>query len=129
MPRALILTVVALSTVPSALINFQRCLELNANITRITRVEGTPFNCPQLSVPLDYTNPNSVPLVLDLFRATAPEGLVLGTFVLINFGGPGGTGAENLPAWAGEAQMNIGATVESLVLGSLKKQQHHALSM
>ncbi|KAK5316321.1 hypothetical protein LTR70_006275 [Exophiala xenobiotica] len=110
------LTALTLSTVASALphtrdeksIQFQPCPELNARITAITGVEGTPFDCAKLSVPMDYTKIDSGPLELDLFRVNATEEPVLGT-VLINFGGPGGTGAENLPAWADQARDNIGA--------------------
>jgi len=108
-------TVLSLSAAVSALahprqeksINFQPCPELNARISTITGVEGTSFDCAKLSVPLDYTNPDSELLELDLFRVDATEEPVLGT-VLINFGGPGGTGAENLPVWADEARANIG---------------------
>lgn len=110
------LTALSLSTAASALahtrdeksIKFQPCPELNARITTVNGVEGTSFDCAKLSVPLDYTNPDSEPLELDLFRVNATEEPVLGT-VLINFGGPGGTGAENLPIWADEARDNIGA--------------------
>ncbi|KIW99552.1 uncharacterized protein Z518_11291 [Rhinocladiella mackenziei CBS 650.93] len=116
MPLTLALIAFGLSTAASALahardgkgINFQPCPELNANITAINGVEGTPFDCAKLSVPLDYTDPESEPLELNLFRVNATAEPVLGT-VLINFGGPGGTGAENLPAWADEARNNIGA--------------------
>ena len=89
-------------------ISFYPCPELNANITAVNGVSGTAFDCAKLSVPLDYTNPNSEPLELSLFRVNATEEPVLGT-VLINFGGPGGTGAENLPISANRAQDVIGA--------------------
>lgn len=110
------LTALSLFTAANALphtrdeksIKFQPCPELNVRITTITGVEGTPFDCAKLSVPLDYTKLDSEPLELKLFRVNATEEPVLGT-VLINFGGPGGTGAENLPAWADEARDNIGA--------------------
>ncbi|KAK5172241.1 uncharacterized protein LTR77_003879 [Saxophila tyrrhenica] len=89
-------------------IDFQPCQELNNNITRINGVEGTTFECATLNVPLDYTDLSSRPLELDLFRVPATEEPVLGS-VLINFGGPGGTGAENLPAYAANARNVIGA--------------------
>lgn len=88
-------------------IQFQPCPELNANITVFNGVNGTTFDCAQLLVPLDYTDPNSAPLNLSLFRVSATAEPVLGT-VLINFGGPGGTGAENLPFFASQAHSNIG---------------------
>ncbi|KAJ9602967.1 hypothetical protein H2200_012747 [Cladophialophora chaetospira] len=89
-------------------LNFQPCPMLNANISAITGLPGTPFDCAQLSVPLDYTDPASPGLNLSIFRVNATEEPVLGS-VLINFGGPGGTGAENLPVMAEEAHKNIGA--------------------
>ena len=113
MALTLALTALGLSTITHALllprqeqgINFEPCPELNANITRINGVEGTPFDCATLSVPLDYTDPEAGPLELELFRVNATEEPVLGT-VLINFGGPGGTGAENLPV-LGEQALNV----------------------
>lgn len=112
----LILTVLGLLTAAASVayahdekgISFHPCPELNANITTITGVKGTPFDCAKLSVPLDYTNSKSELLELALFIVNATEEPVLGT-VLINFGGPGGTGAENLPAWAEQARNTIGA--------------------
>ncbi|KAK5060015.1 hypothetical protein LTR84_009899 [Exophiala bonariae] len=88
-------------------INFQSCPELNANITASNGVEGSVVDCATLSVPLDYTNPEAGQLELRLFRANATEEPVLGT-VLMNFGGPGGTGAENLPPYAKLAHTVIG---------------------
>lgn len=112
MSLILALTAIILSTAANALpaqrgIDWQPCPELNRNISTLRGVEGTPFDCAKLSVPLDYTNPESEPLDLDLFRVNATREPVLGT-VLINFGGPGGTGAENLPVWAAELAANIG---------------------
>ncbi|ERF72654.1 hypothetical protein EPUS_05708 [Endocarpon pusillum Z07020] len=112
MSLILALTAISLSTAANALpaqpgIDWQPCLELNRNISALVGVEGTPFDCAKLSVPLDYTNPESEPLDLDLFRVNATEEPVLGT-VLINFGGPGGTAAENLPILAAELAANIG---------------------
>lgn len=108
MAAVVALTALCLSAGANALIDFQPCPELNAEITTINGVEGTPFECATLAVPLDYTNPESEDLELDLFRVPATEEPVLGS-VLINFGGPGGTGAEGLPAWAEQAQSVIGA--------------------
>lgn len=88
-------------------IKWQPCPELNNNITILNGVQGAPFDCAKLSVPLDYTIPDSKLLELDLFRVNATKKPVLGT-VLINFGGPGGTGAENLPAWGAQMAANIG---------------------
>ena len=111
----LALTILGLSTAANALpeardqqsINWQPCPELNKNIIAIVGDGGPTFDCAKLSVPLDYTNPKSEPLELDLFKVNATKEPVLGT-VLINFGGPGGTGAENLPRWGTEMAANIG---------------------
>lgn len=88
-------------------IQFQPCPELNANISALLGVGGSIFDCATLSVPLDYTDPDSGPLDLRLFRVNATQEPVLGS-VLINFGGPGGTGAENLPTVAEVAHSVIG---------------------
>jgi pimeloyl-ACP methyl ester carboxylesterase len=115
MSLAFTFTVLGLSTAAGVLaqsagetaINFQPCPELNANISALLGGAGSPVDCATLSVPLDYTNPESGPLSLQLFRSNATEEPVLGT-VLMNFGGPGGTAAENLPAWAELAHTVIG---------------------
>lgn len=86
---------------------FEACPELNANITASNGVEGAVVECGTLSVPLDYTDTGAGQLELRLFRANATEEPVLGT-VLMNFGGPGGTAAENLPPWAELAHTIIG---------------------
>jgi hypothetical protein len=88
-------------------INWQSCDELNELVTASNGVEGEPVQCANIDVPLDYTLDDSEPLQLDLFRVEATEEPVLGS-VLINFGGPGGTGAENLPLLAAQARANIG---------------------
>jgi len=88
-------------------LDWRTCPELNANVTAANGVEGKPIECADLQVPLDYTRSGSESLQLDLFRVKATKEPVLGT-VLINFGGPGGPGATNLPIWADEARANIG---------------------
>jgi pimeloyl-ACP methyl ester carboxylesterase len=108
MSLLLTLTALGLSATANALIDFQPCPELNAEIGEVIGGQGVPFDCATLPVPLDYTNPDSAELDLALFRVNATEEPVLGS-VLINFGGPGGTGAENLPAWGERAQAVIGA--------------------
>lgn len=97
----------AMAQVAAGTINFQPCPELNANISAINGKPGTTFDCAQLSVPLDYTDPASPPLNLSIFRVNATEKPVLGS-VLINFGGPGGTAADGLPVSAEEARKYIG---------------------
>ena len=83
----------------AAVIDFESCSELNKQIAAIAKLSGaniTPFDCATLSVPLDYTKQTSGRLDLQVFKVNATAEPVLGT-VLINFGGPGGTGAELLP--------------------------------
>lgn len=88
-------------------ITWQPCPELNQNITILNGLQGSTFDCAHLEVPLDYTDVNSKPLRLDLFKVNATQEPRLGS-VLINFGGPGGTGAQNLPIFAGRMAANIG---------------------
>ena len=86
---------------------WRACPEVNAAITSSNGIEGVPVDCATLSVPLDYTSSSSSSLDLDLFRVNATQEPVLGS-VLINFGGPGGAGGENLPLLAKEMAANIG---------------------
>lgn len=88
-------------------INWQACPELNQNITILNQVQGSTFDCAHIEVPLDYTDETSEQLQLDLFKVNATEEPVLGS-VLINFGGPGGTGVENLAAVGDQMAANIG---------------------
>jgi hypothetical protein len=84
------------------------CPELNLQITLSNGIRGAVFDCAHLEVPLDYTNSSSPPLELSLFKVNATQEAHLGS-VLINFGGPGGTGAQNLPHYSGQMAANIGA--------------------
>ena len=88
-------------------LNWQPCPELNQQITTSNGIEGETFDCAHLEVPLDDTNSSSVPLELSLFKVNATQEPKLGS-VLINFGGPGGTGAQNLPVLATQMAANIG---------------------
>lgn len=103
-----VLSALVMAEVVAGGIIFQPCPELNANISAITGRTGTPFDCAQLPVPLDYTDPNSPALSISVFRVNATKEPVLGS-IIMNFGGPGGAGAENLPTWAEEAHKNFGA--------------------
>jgi hypothetical protein len=62
-----------------------------------TEVNSTlPIECGNLSVPLDYTEPNSnATLNLELARVPAAVQPSKGS-ILFNFGGPGATGRDNL---------------------------------
>jgi pimeloyl-ACP methyl ester carboxylesterase len=92
---------------PTPAITWQACPELNQQITLSNGIGGAVFDCAHLEVPLDYTNLNSPSLELSLFKVNATQEPRLG-LVLINFGGPGGTGAQNLPLYAGQMAANIG---------------------
>jgi pimeloyl-ACP methyl ester carboxylesterase len=103
MPLLLALTALGLSVGASAVpypdkktIVWKPCPELNNFITESNGVRGATIDCANLAVPLDYENPDSEKIELDLFKLNATQVPVLGT-VLYNPGGPGGTGAENLP--------------------------------
>ncbi|KAK4552957.1 hypothetical protein LTR86_009881 [Recurvomyces mirabilis] len=93
----------------SAAIDFASCPELNAAIAaNFSPAAPLPtFDCATLPVPLDYTDDNSSPLDLSLFRINATEQPVLGS-VLMNFGGPGGTAPDNLAVLAEKAHSVIG---------------------
>ena len=98
MPTTLV-TWIALIGAAAAL-EFFPCPELNTLIANESpATDLATFDCANVSVPLDYTIVGSEPLELNLFRVPATEEPVLGN-VLINFGGPGGTGAQNLPPFA-----------------------------
>lgn len=63
------------------------------------KAPGTGWTCATLNVPLDYTKPGgkTIPLALIRHRATGP-GKRIGSLVY-NFGGPGGSGVDTLPAF------------------------------
>lgn len=95
-----IISSLALIHAATAALDFSPCPDLNDEIaTELSPANITTFDCANVTVPLDYTDPDSNSLDLNVFRVQATEEPVLGN-VLINFGGPGGTGAQNLPALA-----------------------------
>ncbi|WP_328319140.1 alpha/beta hydrolase [Streptomyces sp. NBC_00388] len=63
------------------------------------KAPGTGWTCATLHVPLDYAKPGgkTIPLALIRHRATGP-GKRIGSLVY-NFGGPGGSGVDTLPAF------------------------------
>ncbi|NDZ79000.1 alpha/beta hydrolase [Streptomyces sp. SID10853] len=63
------------------------------------KAPGTGWTCATLYVPLDYTKPGgkTIPLALIRHRATGP-GKRIGSLIY-NFGGPGGSGVDTLPAF------------------------------
>ena len=77
-------------------IQWRACPEVKELIDASNGVEGAPFDCATLQVPLDYAEEKGEKLDLSLFRVNATKQPILGT-VLFNPGGPGGTGGENLP--------------------------------
>jgi hypothetical protein len=54
-----------------------------------------PIQCANLDVPLDYTNPNSGEIPLQLLKVNATKQPVLGS-VLFNPGGPGSSAVEDV---------------------------------
>ncbi|KAF2224895.1 Alpha/Beta hydrolase protein [Elsinoe ampelina] len=54
---------------------------------------GSGLECATLRVPMDYTNPDSPPLHIDLVKSKAASGWSRGS-ILTNPGGPGGSGVE-----------------------------------
>ncbi|WP_326598863.1 alpha/beta hydrolase [Streptomyces sp. NBC_01803] len=63
--------------------------------------DGTPWQCADLTVPLDYEDPEGETIEIALIRAvtSAPEDERIGSLVY-NFGGPGGSGVATLPSLA-----------------------------
>ena len=88
-------------------LDWQPCSDLNQLLLDFLHLEVPNFDCANLTVPLDYTDPNSEPLTLNLFRYNATQQPALGS-VIINFGGPGGSGAEDLLNWGRGIGANIG---------------------
>ncbi|KAL6249061.1 hypothetical protein RBB50_004124 [Rhinocladiella similis] len=88
-------------------IQWKPCPDLNKQIFEEIGAEGAAFDCAKLSVPLDYTDPDSKKFELSLFKINATKQPSLGT-VLYNPGGPGGTGAQNLPFDGPQHQANMG---------------------
>lgn len=57
------------------------------------------FQCGSLSVPLDYARPNGRQIEIAMMRLQARNpGQRIGS-LLVNYGGPGGSGLAYLPAW------------------------------
>jgi len=107
-PRYTAFATAALVSQTSARLTFAPCPQLNELITTVNQVPSLPtFDCGTLAVPLDYTDNSSTTLDLAVFRVNATQQPSIGS-VLMNFGGPGGTGAENLPAYANQAHHIIG---------------------
>ncbi|MCE7082495.1 alpha/beta hydrolase [Streptomyces sp. ST2-7A] len=65
--------------------------------------EDSPWECADLTVPLDWEDPEGETLDLALIRSrvTGPEAERLGSLIF-NFGGPGGSGVVTLPAFGPE---------------------------
>ncbi|WP_394430666.1 alpha/beta hydrolase [Streptomyces sp. SGAir0957] len=62
---------------------------------------GSDWQCATLKAPLDYAKPDGATIAIALIRARAQGagGDRIGS-LLFNFGGPGGSGVERLPAFA-----------------------------
>ncbi|MGK5534270.1 alpha/beta hydrolase [Streptomyces sp. URMC 129] len=63
--------------------------------------DGTPWQCADLTVPLDYDDPAGETIEIALIRAvtSAPDDERIGSLVF-NFGGPGASGVATLPSLA-----------------------------
>lgn len=74
---------------PPSKIQWGPCEDLTVNAT-------VPVQCGELTVPLDYTDPECTETVnLQLLKAPAPQQPSQG-MIQLNFGGPGGTGRDSL---------------------------------
>ncbi|CAL9419985.1 Carboxylesterase A [Streptomyces sp. enrichment culture] len=63
--------------------------------------DGAPWECAELTVPLDYAAPDGETLGIALIRVAAVEGAERIGSLVFNFGGPGGSGVATLPRVAG----------------------------
>ncbi|MFE6892802.1 alpha/beta hydrolase [Streptomyces sp. NPDC057694] len=90
----------ALPALPSALTG-QRLHWGRCEGTASTPAPGSDWRCATLKVPLDYTRPTGPTIGLALIRATSRDaGEERIGSLLFNFGGPGGSGVDLLPAFA-----------------------------
>jgi pimeloyl-ACP methyl ester carboxylesterase len=64
------------------------------------RGESVPFECATLQVPLDYAKPDGALMPIALIRTKATGGSGRIGSLIFNFGGPGGSGVDILPALA-----------------------------
>ncbi|MET9499168.1 alpha/beta hydrolase [Streptomyces sp. NPDC006552] len=90
----------ALPPLPSSLTG-QRLAWGRCGATASGPAPGSDWQCATLKAPLDYTEPDGATIGLALIRAEARGGGGdrLGS-LLFNFGGPGGSGVELMPAFA-----------------------------
>ncbi|NEB78969.1 alpha/beta hydrolase [Streptomyces sp. SID14478] len=90
----------ALPPLPSSLTS-QRLGWGRCKATAGAPAPGSDWQCATLKAPLDYAKPDGTTLDLALIRAKArgDDGARIGS-LLFNFGGPGGSGVDLLPAFA-----------------------------
>jgi pimeloyl-ACP methyl ester carboxylesterase len=65
------------------------------------------FQCGKLSVPLNYADPNGQQIELAMIRLPARSGALRIGSLLVNFGGPGGSGVDYLPGFQGTVPSEI----------------------
>lgn len=86
-------------------VRWKRCSDFGVNAT-------TELECGSLTVPLDYTDPDSgETLDVEILRAPAPIQPSKGS-VFVNFGGPGASGKD-------EMSLGIGALMGVYVLSGV----------
>ncbi|WP_353944594.1 alpha/beta hydrolase [Streptomyces sp. HUAS MG91] len=90
----------ALPALPAALTG-QRLRWGRCRGTASTPAPGSDWQCTTLKVPLDYARPTGRTIGLALIRARSQgSGAERIGSLLFNFGGPGGSGVDRLPAFA-----------------------------
>jgi len=77
----------------------QQHIEWGLCPTENTPTSTAPILCGSLAVPLDYTTTTNETIALELLRIPASNGPSKGS-IFFNFGGPGDSGKEALPALA-----------------------------
>ncbi|MFF0990831.1 alpha/beta hydrolase [Kocuria nitroreducens] len=61
---------------------------------------GVAAECAQVQVPLDYQNPSAGQIELAVTRLASTDLAARQGSLLVNFGGPGGSGTASIEAWA-----------------------------
>lgn len=73
---------------------------------------GTGAECATVKVPLDYADPAGQQIDLAVKRLRSTDATVRRGALLVNFGGPGGSGTASLEAWAARLDPKVRAAYD-----------------
>jgi len=73
---------------------------------------GLGAECATLQVPMDYANPAGAQVQLAVKRVRSADAAARTGSLLVNFGGPGGSGTQSLEAWAAGLDPRIRAAYD-----------------